>query len=66
MEREADTFAADVLKMNGLSAEPLIGFLERMESGDAARAFDRAPAFLTTHPSTGERVRNLRDAMAKR
>ena len=66
MEREADAFAADLLKASGLSAEPLIDFLARMEADDAARDFGRAPAFLTTHPSTGERVRNLRDAMATR
>lgn len=66
MEREADGFAAALLTANGLSAEPLIDFLTRMASDDAVSQPDRAPGFLTTHPSTDERIRNLRDAMAKR
>jgi predicted Zn-dependent protease len=65
MEREADAFAASVLKANRLSAEPLIDFLTELAADQTARNGQSAPGLLTTHPLTDERIRNLRAAMAK-
>ena len=63
MEREADAFAAGLLKANGLSAEPLIEFLTAMEAEEAGKGGGSAPGLLTTHPLTDERIERLRAAM---
>jgi predicted Zn-dependent protease len=65
MEREADAFAANVLKASHLSAEPLIDFLNDMAAEQEVRNGQAVPGFLTTHPVSNERIRNLRAAMAK-
>lgn len=65
MEREADAFAATVLKASHLSAEPLIAFLTDLAADQTAENGQSAPGLLTTHPLTDERIRNLRAAMAK-
>ena len=65
MEREADAFAATVLKASHLPAEPLIAFLTDLAADQTVRNGQSAPGLLTTHPLTDERIRNLRAAMAK-
>jgi len=65
MEREADAFAATVLKASHLSAEPLISFLSDLAADQRARNGQSAPGLLTTHPLTDERIQNLRAAMAQ-
>lgn len=65
MEREADAFAATVLKASHLSAEPLIGFLTDLAAEQTGRNGQSAPGLLTTHPLTDERIQNLRAAMAQ-
>ncbi len=65
MEREADAFAAKVLKANHLSAEPLIQLLTEMEAEQSVKNGGALPGLLTTHPLTGERIERLRAAMAQ-
>jgi Zn-dependent protease with chaperone function len=70
MEREADLFAIDLLKRNGLSTEPLATVLERLEQahgasndkgGKNSRAI-KVPRYLLTHPHTDERIAAIRAA----
>jgi Zn-dependent protease with chaperone function len=61
LEREADAYAARMLKTNGISLEYLASFLERLDatsettSGSAA-----ALQYLSTHPATKERLDHIR------
>jgi Zn-dependent protease with chaperone function len=58
LEREADAYAAAALGVNGLSPTLLADILERMsaESGDLPDAL----AYLSTHPTSAERIAQLR------
>ena len=55
-EREADLYAAHLLKAAGLSAGSLATALERLHS-----AQEDGPAYLSTHPATAERIARLRE-----
>jgi predicted Zn-dependent protease len=55
-EREADLYAAHLLKAAGLSANSLAAALERL----SGRQKD-GPAYLSTHPATAERIARLRE-----
>ena len=61
-EREADAYAAQMLKLNGISPTVLAKMLERMQakarkaSGQAADPF---AGYLDSHPATQERIRML-------
>lgn len=61
-EREADAYAAEVLRANGVSLGHLADILERLESqrpsGRAPRSVN--PDYLSSHPTTAERLRRLR------
>ena len=61
-EREADRYAADLLRLNGLSPRLLADMLEKLE---AAQGGDGATmsglGYLSSHPSNRERVRYLRN-----
>jgi Zn-dependent protease with chaperone function len=61
-EREADAFAADLLRRNGMSPGYLADILERLDR--AARVKHRGgpvdPEYLSTHPATAERIQWLR------
>jgi Zn-dependent protease with chaperone function len=69
-EREADEYAARMLRHNAMSPELLVTMLGRLERAhgaeegepkaeDAAR--DRGlPEYLSTHPATAERIEALR------
>lgn len=54
-EREADLYAAQLLKAAGLSAHSLAAALERLSG-----AQEDGPAYLSTHPATAERIARLR------
>jgi predicted Zn-dependent protease len=59
-EREADEFAVSLLRAAGLSARPFHDFLQRLQRRDSHGGRDRLPDFLSTHPSTDERLQRLR------
>jgi predicted Zn-dependent protease len=64
-EREADAFAAKVLADNGLGAEPLIEVFE-MFAHKHEKCGCGLPEFLSSHPSTSERIETLRNALPAR
>jgi Zn-dependent protease with chaperone function len=60
-EREADAYAAELLRANGADTRPLAEFLARLEStrggpGPPSALLD----YLASHPATAERIRRLR------
>lgn len=55
-EREADRYAANLLKAGGLGAASLATALERLGNGK-----EDSPAYLSTHPATAERIARLRE-----
>ena len=59
-EREADEFAIAFLQAQGLSAEPLYEFFVKIRDHQAHYGADSIPEFLSTHPSTEERLERLR------
>jgi Zn-dependent protease with chaperone function len=68
LEREADVYAARMLKENALSPALLATMLERLEAAHTEKskqpqAHDGAAAkdYLSTHPATEERLRYLRE-----
>jgi Zn-dependent protease with chaperone function len=65
-EREADAFAAGLLRERGIPVSHLAAVLERLEAAsktcDGARCPDNSPGvgrYLSTHPPTAERLRFL-------
>jgi Zn-dependent protease with chaperone function len=54
-EREADLYAAQMLKAGGLAAASLATALERL-----SRVQEDGPAYLSTHPATAQRIARLR------
>jgi len=65
MEREADDYAAAMLRANGLSPALLANMLERLEAAHRGTS-DEAPEYLSSHPDTDARVRALRGGEAAR
>jgi Zn-dependent protease with chaperone function len=61
-EREADDFAVAFLRSQGRSARPLYEFLARMSARRPLSQASIMPNFMSTHPSTEERMQRLRDA----
>lgn len=64
-ERRADRFAADMLRINGISPSRLADMLEKLESSHSGAKESlgqpsRIARFFSTHPDTGERIRDLR------
>jgi Zn-dependent protease with chaperone function len=61
-EREADAYAAEVMRANGISLAHLADILERLESGrSSGRALKRVTTdYLSSHPTTADRLRMLR------
>lgn len=60
-EREADRFAKEMMRANGISPARLADLLERMEETHARRhGAPSAPEYLSSHPATAERLRELR------
>ena len=61
-EREADMYAAQMLKLNGISPDVLAHMLERMQSrrGKACpETADPFEGYLDSHPATQDRIRML-------
>jgi Zn-dependent protease with chaperone function len=61
-EREADDYAAAVLRKNGIPLEHLANILQRLETAPREGRTGRSPYpdYLSTHPATEERLRRLR------
>ncbi len=65
MEREADSFAVDLLRANGLSPALLADMLEKLEAAHGERGGNDSSwvnSYLSTHPDTVERVGAIRAA----
>jgi Zn-dependent protease with chaperone function len=60
-EQEADDFAAEVLRQNGIAPTRLADLLERLEaSRSSGGSSPSAMDYLSTHPATAERLKRLR------
>jgi Zn-dependent protease with chaperone function len=60
-EREADDYALEVLRANGLSPEHFARVLERLETAAGEkRTSSRGLAYLSSHPITADRVERVR------
>lgn len=59
MESEADAYAAEMLRANGMSPRLLAAMLERLESAHGGKGFD-LPEYLSSHPDTQARIEALR------
>ena len=59
LEREADAFAIEVLRRNGIPLSHLAEMLRRLETASGASGMPSAMRYLSTHPATGERVAQL-------
>lgn len=59
-EREADRVGLDILREAGFQARDMIAFFTRMQQ--ATRVYENdAPAYLRTHPLTGERMSDIQN-----
>jgi len=61
MEREADFFAHDLLQRTNIDADGLISFFERL-ADETGEDDDPLSTYLSTHPSTRERIAALKQA----
>jgi predicted Zn-dependent protease len=59
LERQADLGGLAALKKAGIAPQGMLSFFARL-----ARQETGVPAFLSSHPATGERIDNLRRAIA--
>ncbi len=65
MEREADAYAVELLRANGLSPALLADILEKLEAAHGERGAAGSSwvnSYLSTHPDTAERARVIRAA----
>lgn len=61
-EREADRYAADLLRLNGLSPHLLADMLEKLQAAQGGNGATMSGlGYLSSHPSNRERVRYLRN-----
>ena len=61
MEREADSYAINLLRANGISTGSLATLFERMQDAQEKRGPKNDwPTYLSTHPPTPERVELFR------
>lgn len=63
LEEEADLFAARTLTMNGMSLGFLVDILQRLDvahQADGSAGFAAATAYLSSHPTTPDRLDRLR------
>jgi predicted Zn-dependent protease len=63
LERTADAFAADMLRINGIPASCLADILQKLEDSHRPGKPEKAEAaidYLSTHPNTEERINSLR------
>ena len=64
-EREADAYAAQMLKLNGISPSVLAHMLERLQAKArkaSSQGADPFAGYLDSHPATQERIRMLESA----
>ena len=59
LEREADAYAVQVLKANGIPLKHLADLLRRLEEAGGASGLGSALKYLSTHPATTERIQQL-------
>ena len=59
LEREADAYAIEMLKANGIPLKHLADMLRRLESAADTSGLPSALKYLSTHPATEERIRQL-------
>lgn len=59
LEREADGYAVEVLKTNGIPVKHLAAILRRLEEASGASGMPSALRYLSTHPATSERLAQL-------
>jgi Zn-dependent protease with chaperone function len=64
LEREADAYAVDVLRLNDISPEYFARMLERFEEGSQhSESAGGSPLdYLSSHPVTGERIERVRQS----
>jgi Zn-dependent protease with chaperone function len=62
LEREADAYAARVLRMNGLPSSLLADALQLIETSHRRPGMSGAVSYLSTHPATSERLAWIRQA----
>jgi Zn-dependent protease with chaperone function len=60
LEREADAYAADVLRLNGLPVSVLADALDALERSHGGTGKAGALTYLSSHPATAERMEILR------
>jgi Zn-dependent protease with chaperone function len=58
-ERDADEFAIGFLRSNGLPVRPLYRFFVKLRELESRLGMEGVPDFLSTHPSTEDRLRRL-------
>jgi predicted Zn-dependent protease len=59
LEREADAYAIAMLTANGIPLKFLADMLRRLDSAAGASGMPSALRYLSTHPATDERIRQL-------
>lgn len=59
LEREADAYAIEVLNANGIPLKFLADMLRRLDSAAGTSGMPSALRYLSTHPATDERIRQL-------
>lgn len=59
LEREADAYAIEMLRANGIPRKHLADMLRRLESSAGESGLPSALRYLSTHPATDERIRQL-------
>ena len=69
-ERRADHYAANMLRMNGITSAKLADMLEKLESSHSGKVekvtqTSRIAEIFSTHPDTDERIRELRNYTAR-
>ena len=62
LEREADAFAAAILRENDIDVRHLINLLRRLDEKAGADAASGALKYLASHPATSERLAQLESA----
>ncbi|MGH6609145.1 MAG: M48 family metallopeptidase [Burkholderiaceae bacterium] len=66
MEREADLYAVDLLRANGISTGSVATLFERMQQAhEKKRSASDWPTYLSTHPPTPERIELFRGGQAR-
>jgi len=64
-ELDADDFAIAFMNQNGIPLDPFADFFTRMEDAVSRKRGASPPEFLSSHPSTEERQRRLREAQVR-